>query len=51
MPEGQYTLDYKKEDSAYYRSVHISYPSETERAKAKSVGKDPCDFMMIHGKK
>ncbi|MGL5365040.1 MAG: L,D-transpeptidase family protein, partial [Plesiomonas shigelloides] len=26
-PEGRYLLDYKKEDSQYYRAIHISYPN------------------------
>ena len=50
-PEGLYTLDYKKEDSAYYRSMHISYPSKVDKAKAKKLGVDPGGFIMIHGQK
>ncbi len=50
-PEGQYTLDYIKEDSAYYRAMHISYPSQTDKAKAKILGIDPGGFIMIHGQK
>lgn len=50
-PEGQYTLDYVKEDSAYYRSMHISYPSHSDREKAKTLGVDPGGFVMIHGQK
>ena len=50
-PEGLYTLDYKKEDSAYYRSMHISYPNQTDREKAKKLGVSPGGFIMIHGQK
>ncbi|MBJ7276980.1 L,D-transpeptidase family protein, partial [Marinobacter salarius] len=31
-PEGVYTLDYKKEDSAFYRAMHVSYPSDQDIA-------------------
>ncbi|MCJ8318510.1 MAG: L,D-transpeptidase family protein [Colwellia sp.] len=50
-PEGKYTLDYEKENSAYYRSMHISYPSELDKVKAKKQGVDPGGFIMIHGQK
>jgi len=50
-PEGRYTLDYKKEDSAFYRAMHINYPnlSDTDNAIKKSVS--PGGFIMIHGQK
>ena len=50
-PEGIYTLDYKKEDSAYYRSMHISYPNQADKTHAKKLGFDPGGFIMIHGQK
>ncbi|WP_018691771.1 L,D-transpeptidase family protein [Algicola sagamiensis] len=50
-PEGTYTLDYKKEDSAYYRSMHISYPNKQDRLAAKKRGVSPGGFIMIHGQK
>lgn len=34
-PEGSYTLDYKKEDSSFYRAMHISYPNKADQANAK----------------
>ena len=37
-PEGKYILDYKKADSAFYKSIHISYPNEQDRKKAKEKG-------------
>ncbi len=48
-PEGTYTLDYKKEDSAYYRSMHISYPNAQDKLNAKKKGVFPGGFIMIHG--
>ena len=32
-PEGDYTLDYVINDSAFYRSVHISYPDAIDRLR------------------
>ncbi|KFZ38542.1 hypothetical protein HR45_03710 [Shewanella mangrovi] len=48
-PEGRYILDYKKPDSAYYRSIHISYPNDDDRFRAKALGIDPGGQIMIHG--
>ena len=42
-PEGDYTLDYKKEDSAFYRAMHVSYPN--------AVGVSPGGFIMVHGQR
>jgi len=50
-PEGKYTLDYEKEGSAYYRSMHISYPNRSDKEKAKKEGVDPGGFIMVHGQK
>jgi murein L,D-transpeptidase YafK len=50
-PEGTYILDYKKEDSSYYRSMHISYPNAQDRLNAKNKGVSPGGFIMIHGQK
>ncbi len=50
-PEGRYRLDYKKEDSAYYKSIHISYPNKMDRERAKKEGVSPGGFIMIHGQK
>ncbi|MCL1039733.1 L,D-transpeptidase family protein [Shewanella submarina] len=48
-PQGRYILDYKKEDSAYYRSIHISYPNAADRLRAKALGVSPGGQIMIHG--
>lgn len=50
-PEGKYTLDYKKEDSSFYKAIHISYPNEQDIAKAKENGVNPGGLIMIHGQK
>ena len=50
-PEGIYTLDQKKSDSAFYRAFHISYPNSTDIASAKARGVSPGDSVMIHGQK
>jgi murein L,D-transpeptidase YafK len=50
-PEGEYTLDYKKEDSAFYRAMHISYPNENDKANAKKLGVSPGGFIMVHGQR
>ena len=50
-PEGKYILDYKKEDSSFYKAMHISYPNKADINKAKSLGKDPGGFIMIHGQR
>ncbi|WP_444936011.1 murein L,D-transpeptidase family protein [Microbulbifer sp. JMSA004] len=50
-PEGHYTLDYKKEDSSYYRAMHISYPNAEDRTQAEARGVSPGGFIMVHGQR
>ncbi|PUA27291.1 MAG: hypothetical protein B0W54_11865 [Cellvibrio sp. 79] len=50
-PEGTYILDYKKEDSAFYRAMHISYPNQTDIENAKERGVSPGGLIMVHGQK
>ena len=50
-PEGIYTLDYIKEDSSFYRAMHISYPNKTDINNAKKLGVSPGGFIMVHGQK
>jgi murein L,D-transpeptidase YafK len=50
-PEGKYILDFKKKDSAFYRSIHISYPNERDKKRAKETGDNPGGSIMIHGQK
>lgn len=48
-PEGRYVIDAKNAKSAYYKSLHISYPSTKDIARAKSQGVSPGGAVMIHG--
>ena len=50
-PEGLYTLDYRKSDSAFHKAIHISYPNARDVASAKSRGESPGGQIMIHGQK
>ncbi|SHO57523.1 L,D-transpeptidase family protein [Vibrio quintilis] len=50
-PEGTYTLDYKKEDSSFYRAMHISYPNAQDIANARRAGVSPGGLIMVHGQK
>ena len=48
-PEGQYVIDYRKEDSRFHRALRISYPSPSDRARAERLGVSPGGDIMIHG--
>lgn len=48
-PEGEYTLDFKLKDSAFYRAIRISYPNQRDINNAESLGVDPGGKIMIHG--
>lgn len=48
-PEGTYILDYKKEDSSFYRSMHINYPNAVDVANAEARGVSPGSLIMVHG--
>lgn len=48
-PEGLYTLDYRNEDSAFYRSIHVSYPNDADLAAAVDADVPPGGNIMIHG--
>ncbi|MES2488836.1 MAG: L,D-transpeptidase family protein [Pseudomonadota bacterium] len=50
-PEGKYVLDYKKEDSGYFRAIHISYPNAADIESARQRGVKPGGAIMIHGQK
>ena len=50
-PEGKYVLDYKKEDSTFYKAIHISYPNRMDRERAREKGVNPGGMIMIHGQK
>jgi murein L,D-transpeptidase YafK len=48
-PEGKYVLDYKNPNSAFYRSIHISYPNDADRAAARRAGVPTGGDIMVHG--
>jgi tetratricopeptide (TPR) repeat protein len=48
-PEGTYIIDSRKSDSAYHLSLHISYPNEKDKTRAKELGVSPGGDIMIHG--
>jgi murein L,D-transpeptidase YafK len=50
-PEGTYILDYKNRDSRFYKSIHISYPNQTDKKRAQKMGVNPGGYIMIHGQR
>jgi len=50
-PEGRYILDYIKNDSSFYRAMHINYPSSEDTRKASEAGVSAGGFIMVHGQK
>jgi murein L,D-transpeptidase YafK len=48
-PEGTYVIDSRKKDSRYHLSLHISYPNDKDRKRAKELGVSPGGDIMIHG--
>jgi len=50
-PEGRYYLDYITRDSAFHRSMHISYPNLTDKRRAQAANIDPGGAIKVHGLK
>ena len=50
-PEGTYTIDSRNRNSGYHLSLHISYPNEKDRKRARELGVSPGGDIMIHGLK
>ena len=48
-PEGIYHIDWRNPRSRYHLSLHISYPNDTDCARAGEAGHDPGGDVMIHG--
>ncbi len=48
-PEGIYILDSRNAHSQFYKSIHISYPSEHDRALARKNGVSPGGDVFVHG--
>src|SRR5262249_42748234 len=48
-PEGKYTIDSRNPHSQFHLALHISYPNQADRARAKGLGVNPGGEIMIHG--
>jgi murein L,D-transpeptidase YafK len=48
-PEGVYVLDFRNAHSQFYKSIHISYPSERDREVARQKGVSPGGDVFVHG--
>ncbi len=48
-PEGFYVIDWRLEESAFHRALHISYPNSEDVRRARERGVDPGGAIMIHG--
>jgi outer membrane protein assembly factor BamD (BamD/ComL family) len=48
-PEGTYVIDGRNKDSRFHLSLHISYPNERDKNRAKKLGVSPGGDIMIHG--
>jgi murein L,D-transpeptidase YafK len=48
-PEGVYILDFRNAHSQFYKSIHISYPSEHDRVLARQKGVSPGGDVFVHG--
>jgi murein L,D-transpeptidase YafK len=48
-PEGVYQIDHRKKDSRFHRALQVSYPNDTDRERASTLGVSPGGDIMIHG--
>ena len=48
-PEGSYTIVRKKCDNRLYKSLMISYPNASDKARANKRGVNPGGYITIHG--
>ncbi len=48
-PEGTYIIDSRNGNSGFHLSLHISYPNEQDKKRAKELGVSPGGDIMIHG--
>jgi murein L,D-transpeptidase YafK len=49
VPEGEYRIDGRNAGSAYHRSLHVSYPNDVDRSRARTMGVATGGDIMIHG--
>lgn len=50
-PEGLYSVEYKNDQSEFYKALKVSYPNSEDKAYAIQNGLVPGDDIMIHGYK
>lgn len=48
-PEGSYVLDHRNPSTRFHLSIHVSYPNEADRTRARDLGVPPGGDIMIHG--
>jgi murein L,D-transpeptidase YafK len=48
-PEGVYRIDFRNQSSRFHRALHVSYPNEADKERARKLGVDPGGDIMIHG--
>ncbi len=48
-PEGAYRIDGRNPGSRFHLALHVSYPDEADRARAREMGAEPGGDIMIHG--
>ncbi|MGH8264766.1 MAG: L,D-transpeptidase family protein [Steroidobacteraceae bacterium] len=48
-PEGHFIIDHRNPKSEFHLSLHISYPTPADRARARALGYFPGGEVMIHG--
>jgi murein L,D-transpeptidase YafK len=48
-PEGSYFISNRNPHSGFHRALQISYPSASDTARARAIGKEPGGEIMIHG--
>ena len=48
-PEGSYVIIRKKCDNRLYKSLMISYPNASDKARARANGVNPGGYITIHG--
>jgi murein L,D-transpeptidase YafK len=48
-PEGFYRIDWRNPHSRFHLGLHISYPNEGDRERARKLGVSPGGDILIHG--
>lgn len=49
-PEGNYTIDRRNPNSAFYLSIGIDYPNAEDKRRAREAGVSPGGDIFIHGR-